>query len=50
MQTYKIPDDLLYKIDKIVWEKLKEESIRFTKLDSNSLIKEEENENTSTDP
>ena len=49
LQTYSIPDDLLYKIDKIVREKLKEESIRFTKLDSNSLIKEEENENTSTD-
>lgn len=49
MQTYSIPDDLLYKIDKIVREKLKEESIRFTKLDTHSLIKEEENENTSTD-
>lgn len=34
MQTYSIPEDLLYKIDKIVREKLKEESIRFTKLDT----------------
>ena len=48
-QNYSIPEDLLYKIDKIVWQKLKEESINFPKLDSHSLIREEENENTSTD-
>lgn len=34
LQTYWIPEDLLYKIDKIVREKLKEETISFPVLDS----------------